>query len=296
MKKFLLLIPLFTLFSCSDQEDVTFLDGQGVPIPTQFYVNDFTGEILDTTEVYKLNQRLKAYEDSTTTQIVVICLPKLPDNQNGDTWNLEELATKTFRTWGIGQKEKNNGVLLLIAFEDRKSRIETGYGAEGALPDIICGHILDEDLEPNFKDKDYYEGIDKTITSMQKAFAGEYLAERKARKEKESFWVWLAIGLGVCAIVGAILKLWFGGLLGGFYGAIYWYVHSHDVLETVLAVVVCAVLAFIASFIVRAILLGGDSDSSYSSSGWSSGSSGSSGGGFSGGGGSSGGGGASGGW
>jgi uncharacterized protein len=289
MKKLFFLIPIFALFSCEpEKETKPFLDADGIPMPTHYFTNDFTGKMLDSTEIGKLNRRLKAYEDSTTNQIVVICLPKLPDNKNGNTWNLEELTTETFRKWGIGQKDKNNGVLFLIAFDDHKNRIEPGYGLEGALPDIICKHILDENVKPHFEDEKYYEGIDEAITKMEKAIAGEYLAERKAEKDEYNFWIWLAVGLGIAGLLGFI-RLIIAAIVGGAYGGFYWYyMHPplHDIPEAIAAVFICAVLGIIAKFVIEAGI-GFDGSSSDSSGGS---------GGFFGGGGGSGGGGASGSW
>lgn len=291
------LLPVVTLFSCDKQpeEQKSFLDKNGIPIPTHSYVNDFSGKMLDTLQVAELNFRLKAYEDSTTTQIVVICLPELPKNSNGSTWEIADLAVETGRVWGIGQKDKNNGVLFLVAFKDHKDHIATGYGTEGALPDIICKQILDDDVEPWFKDEKYYDGIEKCITRIQRALAGEYLNDKKQEKEETMFWIWLAVGLGICAIVGAIFHLGIAAGLGGVYGFIYWFVLKDIFLISLFAALIAGAVAFIAAFILRIGVGGGvGEDGGWSSSGggWSSGGSS----GFSGGGGSFGGGGASGSW
>ncbi len=302
MKKILFLIPVIVLFSCSSEPDKKpdFLDSEGIPIPTHYFVNDFSGKMLDTTQVGKLNNRLKKYEDSTTTQIVVICLPKLPENSSGSTWEIEDLGVETGRKWQIGQKSKNNGVLFLIALEDHKTRIETGYGVEGALPDVTCGYILDEDVKPLFKEEKYYEGIDKAITSMEKSLAGEYLKDREAKQKENMILIWLLIGLGICSIIGAVAPMPIGYIAGGIYGGVYWHFGYEGLLmESSLALIVCAIVVFIVSGLIR-IFFTGDLGLSESSSGGQffsgSGIGGGGGGGFSGGGGSFGGGGASGSW
>jgi uncharacterized protein len=83
---------------------------------------------------------------------------------------------KILRDWGIGNKKTNNGVLILAAIDDHKLRIEVGYGLEGAIPDITANHIIQNDLTPNFRSGDYYEGFSKAANSIIKAAAGEYKA------------------------------------------------------------------------------------------------------------------------
>lgn len=89
-----------------------------------------------------LEQKLVAIDDSSSNQICVVTVPTL----NGEV--LEEVANKTFRDWGIGNKKTNNGLLLLIAVEDRKIRIEVGYGLEGAIPDVVANDIINNDINP----------------------------------------------------------------------------------------------------------------------------------------------------
>ena len=86
---------------------------------------------------------------------------------------------KIGRSWGVGGKDYNNGVVLLIALGDRKINIATGYGVEGALPDITAKHIIDEVIKPNFKGRDYYRGIDEGTDAIIKAVKGEYKAPPK---------------------------------------------------------------------------------------------------------------------
>jgi len=100
-----------------------------------------------------------------------------------DGYPKEEYATKLFREWGIGNKKTNNGVLLLIAVQDRQIRIEVGYGLEGAIPDITALNIIDNDIKPAFKAGNYYEGIDQATDNIAKAAVGEYKV-KKAKKSK----------------------------------------------------------------------------------------------------------------
>lgn len=291
MKKIHWLFGLIFFCSClnsDDKKQQKFLNEDGVPIPTQKYVNDFTGEMLDQKEQDSLTKKLQAYKDSTSTEIAIICLPKLPENKSGSTWDIEELANTTFRLWGIGQKSKNNGILILVCFEDHKDRIEVGYGLEGAIPDIIANEILEEDVKPAFKNENYFDGLDQAITSIQKAAAGEYAAYREEQGAETKFWLLLLGGIALCGVL-TIISWYIGVPLGAVFTALYWYHYYPDFWYAILAFILGALATFIIGLFVReGGELGGSGGGSFSFSG------GSGGGGFSGG--SSGGGGASGGW
>ncbi|PLV56034.1 YgcG family protein [Thermotoga sp. SG1] len=157
---FLILIALFVLsFSVE------------FPEPTPYkYVNDYVG-VLDSETVEKIVAVGKELEKKTTAQIVVVVVPSL----SGLT--VEEYANRLFREWGIGQKEKNNGVLLLVAMQDRKVRIEVGYGLEGAIPDGKAGRILDEYVIPYFKEGEYNKGIYYGYLAIVREVAREYGVE-----------------------------------------------------------------------------------------------------------------------
>ena len=147
------------------------------PNPPQL-VNDIAG-ILSASEKQALENKLVLVDDSSSNQIAVVILPTL------DGYPIEEYATKLFRDWGIGNKKTNNGVLLLVAINDRKIRIEVGYGLEGAIPDITANSIINNDIKPAFKAGAYFEGIDKATDDIAKAAMGEYKVAR-AKKQKDS--------------------------------------------------------------------------------------------------------------
>lgn len=125
-----------------------------------------------------LEQKLDAFNDSTSNQIAVVIIPALNDVP------IEDYAVKLFRDWGIGNSKHNNGVLLLIAAQDHKMRIEVGYGLEGAITDVMSNDIIANDLRPNFREENYYGGIDDAINSLEKAAAGEY-KERGKQKDDD---------------------------------------------------------------------------------------------------------------
>ncbi|MFX5602861.1 TPM domain-containing protein, partial [Acinetobacter baumannii] len=86
-----------------------------------------------------------------------------------DGYEIAEYANKLFREWGIGNKKTNNGVLILAAIDDRKVWIEVGYGLEGAIPDVTASAIYRNEITPEFKQQNYYRGIDKAIDALSKA-------------------------------------------------------------------------------------------------------------------------------
>ncbi|MCO6496878.1 MAG: TPM domain-containing protein [Chitinophagaceae bacterium] len=130
-------------------------------------VNDYA-QMLASFQQDALEQKLRAYNDSTSSAIVIITVPNL------DGYDIAEVALKYLREWGVGVQGKNNGVVILVAKEERKARIETGYGMEGVLPDIVAKHIIDQEMIPNFKNEDYYRGFDRAVDAIIAAAAGEY--------------------------------------------------------------------------------------------------------------------------
>ena len=282
MKKTLCyLVLLFAALSCSAKKEATYLDKDGVPKPTTYYVNDFTGHMLDGDEIDTLNARLKAYEHATTTQIVVILMPSLPDQWG----SIEELAFQTGDVWKIGR-------------EDRKIFIATGYVAEGALTDILCARIATNDMLPYFENKEYYKGISVGINKIKLAMKGEYDKVAKIEMEEQSqrkkCIIWLIISAVVFIIIGAVSNPLVGTILNAICVVIIWYIIYGAIATPIWAtVIISSVIVLIVSAILK-YGSGGEFDSYSSDYGGTGG--GGSGGGFSGGGGSFGGGGGGGGW
>lgn len=167
MRKLLLklFLPIVLLFSLVNP---VFAEGQVPPKPhTNIYVQDYAGIVSPEieSEILRLGSEL---DQKTTAQLVVVTVDSLEGIPR------EDYALNLFRTWGIGNKEKNNGVLLLIALNERQSRIEVGYGLEGALPDGKTGRIQDDYLIPYFKEEDYNGGIYNTYVALAGEIAGEY--------------------------------------------------------------------------------------------------------------------------
>lgn len=173
-------------------------------------VNDYVG-VLNPGEVNALEQKLRRLNDTTSTQIAVVIIPTYGDYDRGQY--TFELANQ----WGVGQSGKNNGVLITIAINDRKFFTATGYGAEGALPDAIVKRIEEQAFPANFRQGNYYEGLDQAITLMGQAIAGEYTADPNQQDDTGGFGSWLILII----IIVFILPLLFrrrGGGGGGFFG------------------------------------------------------------------------------
>jgi uncharacterized protein len=138
------------------------------PAPVNsFFVNDFSGVIDDSIENGMLNAAVELQE-KTGAQVVAVTVDSIGDN------TIEQYAYGLFKEWGIGQKDKNNGVLILVAVKDRISRIEVGVGLEGALPDAKTGRIQDTYMLPNFKQNDYTAGISGGYAAIIKEVYKEY--------------------------------------------------------------------------------------------------------------------------
>lgn len=140
-----------------------------VPNPPSL-VNDFSNT-LTTNEKDRLERKLLAYNDSTSSQVTIVMIRSL------GPYDISDYAFQLGDKWGIGQKDRDNGVLILAAMEDRKVFIATGYGMEGAIPDILAKRIVEQLIVPNFKMGKYYEGLDKSTDMIFKLASGEYKAE-----------------------------------------------------------------------------------------------------------------------
>lgn len=132
-------------------------------------VNDLAG-ILSPETIQALEARLDAFDDSTSVQIAVVTIPTTHD------YDPVDYAVKLGRSWGVGNKDFNNGVIFLIARDDHKTFIAPGYGLEGAMPDITCKQIVDNNILPYFKQGDFNTGVDSGVVAIMQAARGEYKA------------------------------------------------------------------------------------------------------------------------
>lgn len=129
------------------------------PMSPPQLVNDFAG-MLNAADKAALEEKLLSYNDSTTTQIYIVTIDSLND------YSIEDYALQVGRSWGIGQKDKNNGILILLSKSDRKIDIEIGYGLESYVTDYESKHIIDDIISPAFKQNNYYEGLDNATNTL----------------------------------------------------------------------------------------------------------------------------------
>ncbi|MFZ4522662.1 MAG: TPM domain-containing protein, partial [Bacteroidales bacterium] len=170
---------LALLFTCSWT-----VQGQDIPArpdPPRL-VNDFAG-VLSPEEAQRLEQKLVLFNDSTSTQIVVVVVKSL----NGYDYN--EFARLIGEKWGVGQKGKNNGAVMLVKpkypNEKGEACIQTGYGLEGAIPDALAKRIVDNEMIPNFRAGNYYAGIEAATSTMISLAKGEYTADQYTKRTKK---------------------------------------------------------------------------------------------------------------
>ncbi len=185
--------------------------------PTGF-VSDFA-KVVPEAERMELEMRLRAFSASTTNEIALVTIPSL----QGDY--IENYAVKLFDEWGIGSKKNNNGVLVVLAIEDRALRIEVGYGLEGALPDSVADRIIQNEMVPALRNGDYAEALSRGTEAIIAATRGEYTAsEQISIPDIESWAPFIMFGFVVLQWLLAILartkSWWLGGVFGLGIGAL----------------------------------------------------------------------------
>lgn len=216
MYKVLFLFLFFSFFSLA----------QKIP-KIENWTNDFTNT-LSPDELNKLNSKLRAFEDSTSNQIVVLIIPSLEGN------SIEEVANDIFRQNQIGTKKNDNGVLILLAKNDKEIRIEVGYGLESRLTDATSSSIIRNEIIPYLKEGKYYEGIDAGINSIFLAIQGEYSNNDLNKDDNFNFWSFLIFLIFISIIFfkinrnrtfrigknssGYRMGSWGGGFGGGGFG------------------------------------------------------------------------------
>lgn len=179
-------LTLLLLFSVMVRAEVAFpaLTGRVV---------DLAG-ILTADEHEQLVAQLTEHERQTSNQLVVVTVPTL------DGLSIEEYGYQLGRHWGIGTREHSNGVLLILALQERKVRIEVGYGLEGALPDAIAANIIQTRILPHFKQGDMAAGVSAGVSAILQAVQGEYKPKKVSHKNGYSsliFWFLLLAFVGL---------------------------------------------------------------------------------------------------
>lgn len=204
MKRFLPILVFLISMTASAQVEKLI---PGKPNPPTL-VNDFTKEKLLTPEqAAALEHKLIAYDDSTSNQIAIVIV----DDLHG--YSAADYAIALGRKWGVGNKNFDNGLVLLVSTGggegNRAVFIAPGYGLEGAVTDLIAGAIVDHELVPNFKAGNYYRGLDEATDAIIRAAEGRYEAPEGYGKKTGK-----GIGFGAIIFV-IILVLIFSGMGGG---------------------------------------------------------------------------------
>lgn len=225
MKKVFYLVVFFAVITC------IIIPGYAFDIPQKpsGYVNDYTSTLaLD--QITALETKIENFKQVSSNEIAIVIIQSL----DGDV--IENVAQELFETWGIGGKENNNGVLLLVAMKDRQSRIHTGYGLEGVLPDVLVAHMLDEIILPAFQKEQYYEGIDTAIDAIIIASKGEY-ANSPVSNTNVPWLTIIIFGWILTSWLGSVFarskSWWLGGVLGGLIGGVNVFFHILPFSNTV---------------------------------------------------------------
>lgn len=156
---FLLIFSLFTNFAYAETT---------YPSPTNYkYINDYI-DLVDTSTKEKIVSIGKELEDKTGAQAIIVIV----DTIENDT--IANYSNKLFRAWGIGEEDKDNGLLILLALEDRTYRVEVGRGLEGAIPDLLSSKVMDNEAKPYFQNDDYSTGLLNSYSYFADLIAEEY--------------------------------------------------------------------------------------------------------------------------
>ena len=198
MKRFLVITILCLLFK--------FGFSQKFPAKPNTLVNDYTNT-LTAAEVSTLEKKLVAFDDSTSIQISVVFISSL------DEYDISDYGYQLGRAWGIGGSEKNTGILVLSSIGDRKITIQTGYGMEGALPDAITKRIIENEIKPNYKNGNYYQGVEDATNAIISYTKGEYKSDGKKKGNGKGSG--FPFGLILIIIIVVISVIGRGGKGGG---------------------------------------------------------------------------------
>jgi uncharacterized protein len=159
--------------------------------------------VLSADTISTLEKKLQQYEDSTSNQIAVLVISSL------DGESLEEYSLRVAESWKLGQKDKDNGVLLLVAIDDHKMRIEVGQGLEGVLTDALSGRIIRNEMASAFRRNNYDQGIVAGVDGIVKAIGGEYTATDSDGTINDDIIVRVVIGLFIFIILGVFTTIFF---------------------------------------------------------------------------------------
>ena len=148
-----------------------------IPPKPDRYFNDYAG-VVSAGAAQRFNEQLAQFERETSNQIIVAIWRTMPSQSS-----IEDFTQRTFQAWQVGQKGRNNGAVFFVFVDDHRMRIQTGYGLEGALPDITCNEIIRDAVAPRFRAKHFEGGFAAGIDLIFKAIRGEYKGTGKTVRE-----------------------------------------------------------------------------------------------------------------
>lgn len=212
IKKTILLLTLFlSIFASAQIEEVV----PAAPNPPKL-VNDFTGHFITVDQTKALEEKLVAYDDSTSNQIAIVIVNSLGG------YTRDEYAIAVGRKWGVGgQKQFSNGIVILVNTGEKSGQrgvfIASGYGLEGAVTDLVADQIVQNFLLPNFKAGNNYRGLDLATTNLMEAAAGKFKAPADYHKNEGGSLSGLLAAAVIIFIIIIIIKRTGGGGGGGDY-------------------------------------------------------------------------------
>ncbi len=217
---FLLLLPCLLALGVPPAEAFT------VPLNDGFVTVTLADEerstVLTAEQEQQLEDHLSVYKAQTGNEIAILIIPSLGGEPIADT------AVEVGRAWGVGTAENDNGILILMSYEDREVFIATGYGLEGAVPDIVAKGIIEQDMLPAFRDGRFGDGLEAAVAALEKHIGGEYTQERYAEPESSGggpagFLIFFAFILFdfAAALLGRTKSWWLGGVLGAIAGVVF---------------------------------------------------------------------------
>ncbi len=213
----------------------------GLPDRPAGFVTDQAGLLTDEQRA-SLESTLRSFNASTSIEIAVVTVPSL---QGGD---IDDSAVKLFEQWAIGQSETDQGVLFLVAKEDRAARIEVGYGLEGALTDAQAGQVLRQDVFPAFREERYGDGILAGVERIMRVTQGETLPVEEQEAADAGGWLpYVLFGAfflfqALVAVMRSSKSWWLGGVLGGVAGLAVTALHLFGI-GTVAGLILTGILA-----------------------------------------------------
>ncbi len=207
-----------------------------IPASTNYVVD--TTATLSSSELDRLNAQLKAFDEETGSQIFVLMVPTVQPE------TIETYAVRVFEAWKVGRKGIDDGVLFVIAKNDRRHRLEVGYGLEGAIPDVLASRILNENVNPYFRQGDFAGGIASAVARMMGLIKNEGLPSKGSTAAiEEEDWIGILIPIVVVFIFAILGHPAIGAMVAGSV--------TFGIVGSLLFAVVAAVTVFIMATIIR---------------------------------------------